>query len=248
MLQCQEFAAWVSIDGTDAPEYGIEVSEDRKSVTCWIASEVGKGASLPQTGSVKPFLFSPLKLTDDDSLLDGVWHERLGLIELRIEPVKVTGVQHSAEAFSLPQIEVHERSKKALTQQITLADPEAFLQPRKFVEYRPTGPELAKFSFKYRPADILCANGIIPASQQPKRKASSEPLRSPSPEYDQADADQEKMLREQLRALGAKRLKTEKKARVKNDPDIVDLTQGGKTKVKTERKSAFVPGEIIDLT
>lgn len=42
MLQFREFFAWVSIDGVEAPEYGVEISEDQKSVTCWIASELGK--------------------------------------------------------------------------------------------------------------------------------------------------------------------------------------------------------------
>jgi hypothetical protein len=42
MLQFREFFAWVSIDGVEAPEYEVEISEDQKSVTCWIASELGK--------------------------------------------------------------------------------------------------------------------------------------------------------------------------------------------------------------
>ncbi|KAF8199821.1 hypothetical protein K438DRAFT_1966185 [Mycena galopus ATCC 62051] len=107
-----------------------------------------------------------------------------------------------------------------------------------------------KIPCAHRPADILRANGIMPPLPQLKRKASAEPTRQPSPHYDQADAEEERMLRERLNALEAKRLKTEKKPRVKNEPHvkdepaIVDLTQGRKKKIKP----AVVPGEIIDLT
>ncbi|KAJ6498906.1 hypothetical protein C8R45DRAFT_1093195 [Mycena sanguinolenta] len=99
----------------------------------------------------------------------------------------------------------------------------------------------------------------MPTPQQPKRKVSAESPCSPSPEYDQADAEREKILcvrsvslseyQRELTALEAKRLKMEKKPRVKDDPDIVaDLTQDSKKKVKKESKPAFTQGEIIDLT
>jgi hypothetical protein len=42
MLHCKEFSAWVSIEGKVTEEYGVEISEDQKSVTCWIPSELGK--------------------------------------------------------------------------------------------------------------------------------------------------------------------------------------------------------------
>ena len=52
-----------------------------------------------------------------------------------------------------------------------------------------------------------------------------------------------------MKELETKRLKTEKKPRVKDEPDmLVDLTQDRKKKVKTESKPTFVRGEIIDLT
>ncbi|KAJ6498903.1 hypothetical protein C8R45DRAFT_980344, partial [Mycena sanguinolenta] len=200
--------------------------------------------------SVKPFVFSPLELTDDDSFLDCSSHRDLGLIELGIRPVQVirenNGIYSSPNALS--EVKVHERSKKAITQQITLAEPELLAEPEPSARTR-SGPNLVKFSFKYRPADVLRANGIMSTPRQPKRKASAEPLRSPSPEYNLADAEEEKMLLERLNALAAKRLKIEKKPRVKVDPDIlVDLTQGRKKRVKTESKPTFVQGEIIDLT
>ncbi|KAF8199959.1 hypothetical protein K438DRAFT_1822920 [Mycena galopus ATCC 62051] len=43
MLQWkEEFTAWITIDGKEAVEYDVQTSEDNKTVTCWIASELGK--------------------------------------------------------------------------------------------------------------------------------------------------------------------------------------------------------------
>jgi hypothetical protein len=42
MLHWKEFSAWVAIDGKETLEYDVEISEDQKTVTCWIASELGK--------------------------------------------------------------------------------------------------------------------------------------------------------------------------------------------------------------
>ena len=40
-----QFEAWVTLDGDDGArreEYAVEVNEQKKLVTCWIASEMGK--------------------------------------------------------------------------------------------------------------------------------------------------------------------------------------------------------------
>ncbi|KAJ7267545.1 hypothetical protein B0H12DRAFT_114310 [Mycena haematopus] len=294
MLQYKEFAAWVSIDGTEAPEYGVEISEDQKSATCWISSELGKkfavhwkntpyhsdtlgnvfmdgtkcdgiiiraGTTKTATKdgvydsqfSKRPFVFSALELTDDDAFLGSSLHQELGLIELKIEPIEVVSSEPATNVALLSEIKVHERSKKAATQQITLAEPELFNTPRLVSICQTTGPELAKFCFKYRPADVLRANGIMPpAPQQLKRKASVEPLRTETSDSDEDedDAREEKMLRERLNAIEAKRLKKDKKPRIKDESDstIVDLTQYRKKKKNSESRLTFIQGEIIDLT
>ncbi|KAJ7933801.1 hypothetical protein B0H13DRAFT_1700663, partial [Mycena leptocephala] len=156
------------------------------------------------------------------------------------------GIPSSGRSRSLSEIKVHERSKKAVTQQITLGEPEVLAKHKTRVNSQPAGPDLVKFSFKYRPADVLRANGIIPSLPQLKRKASAELQSAQTPD---ADGQEEKILRERLKALEAKRIKQEKKPRVKNEADaVVDLTQDRKKKVKLERKESFIQGEIIDLT
>jgi hypothetical protein len=90
---------------------------------------------------LKPFVFSSLELTgdylpfffvffffliidhpsDDDAFLGSPSHQGLGLIELTITPIQVIERNVTAHtAPSLSQAKVHERSKKAVTQQITL--------------------------------------------------------------------------------------------------------------------------------
>ncbi|KAJ7782352.1 hypothetical protein DFH07DRAFT_321222 [Mycena maculata] len=290
---CRQFSAWICIDGKEAPEYEVVTSDDTKTVTCYIPSELGKkftvhwtnasyrgttsgqvkmdgnacggkilhARSLPQTTmndgvsdgrSVRPFMFSSLSLTDDDAFLGGSSaHQDLGVIDLVIAPIEVTARNPapSIPVCSLSELKVHERSKKAVTQQITLANPVALPRPENFVRSRRTGPDIVKFSFKYRPLDILQANGIAPPPSGLKRKAS--PVRASTPDVDLGDKKEAKILREKLNTLEGKRVKKEKKPRVKSEAGaVIDLTQEPKNKkVKLEeRKRPFISGEVIDLT
>ncbi|KAJ6508071.1 hypothetical protein DFH09DRAFT_1050306 [Mycena vulgaris] len=306
MLSREGFSAWITIDGKEATEYDVETSDDQKTVTCWIPSELGKifsvnwkisaypqdtiglvevdgnmcggpivyTHSLPKTShedgisdgmNLKPFMFSSLELTgeiytlfnsliiyrlslDDDAFLGEASHKGLGVIELTILPIEVTERNVAPRVISLPDIKVHERTKKAVTQHITLA--KAVAKPEVFVRWKRAGPDVVKFSFKYRPLDILQANGIAPLPSRLKRKASVDPPRTPTPDEDVADAEEQKILREKLAALEAKRLKKEKKSRVKHEFEAgatIDLTQPRK-KVKLEVKRPLISGEVIDLT
>jgi len=128
--------------------------------------------------------------------------------------------------------------------------------PQSSVNIKRAGPDIVKFCFKYRPIDVLRANGIAPPPPQLKRKASAEPPpRAQTPDDSEALADLEeaRILREKLRALEAKLSKREKKPRIKEEPGaVVDLTQGSSRskskRVKLEEKRPFIPGEVIDLT
>ncbi|KAF9021169.1 hypothetical protein BDZ89DRAFT_1071641 [Hymenopellis radicata] len=42
MKLTETLSAWVTIDGNRAEEYGVEISEEGRNATCWIASEVEK--------------------------------------------------------------------------------------------------------------------------------------------------------------------------------------------------------------
>ncbi|KAJ7160249.1 hypothetical protein C8R46DRAFT_1194645 [Mycena filopes] len=277
MLHWKEFSAWITVDGQEVPEYDVQISEDEKKVTCWVPSEVGKtfsvrlktssfsqeiGGYLTMDGHycsgrlmeghswrnrveyrgvsdgtiVKPFIFSELALTNDDSFL-APSPSQLGLIQLAITP-------------ALAELKLHERSKKGVTQQIGLARPEPLATPIPIKNGRRTGPDIVRFFFKYRPLDVLRANGIAP---QLKRK-------TPEDEEVLADAKEAEMLHERLKALEAKEQKRDNKRRVKDEFEkrpsgVVDLTQDGddsgsqrNKRVKLEERSSFIHGEVIDLT
>ena len=42
MLQLGNHKGWISVDDNELPEYGVQYSEDEKTLTCWIPSKVGK--------------------------------------------------------------------------------------------------------------------------------------------------------------------------------------------------------------
>ncbi|KAJ7761008.1 hypothetical protein B0H16DRAFT_557304 [Mycena metata] len=202
--------------------------------------------------TLRPFIFSTLALTDDDSLLGSSSHPELGLIQLTIVPVQATETNTSLALPSLAELKVHERSKKAVTQQITLAEPEILATPPKTYDLVRIGPNIANFSFKYRPLDVLRANEIAP---QLKRKASPEIPRAATPEDPEALADtrEAEILRERLKALDAKLQKRVKKPNVKDElaGQVIDLTQNSarsNKRVKLEERRPFIPGEVIDLT
>ncbi|KAF7322087.1 hypothetical protein MKEN_00732100 [Mycena kentingensis (nom. inval.)] len=218
MPELNGLSAWVSIGGVDATEYNVEVNAETKTVTCWIASEVGQefivkwkktsfkakknligklyiddnfcggkifrhdrsdqsfvaqyiGATQVDRTQSRPFRFSALKTTDDDSVsMQGV-SENLGSIELRIFSAGAINPDRRPPVRALPQLTVHERSKKAVTQQVSLGDATVKVNKSSAVTVSLNGPPLATFRFLYRPLDVLRANGVAPPL---KRKASAE--------------------------------------------------------------------------
>ncbi|KAJ7680829.1 hypothetical protein DFH06DRAFT_1290564 [Mycena polygramma] len=276
----KDFNAWITIDGEPAEEYDVETSEDQKTVTCWIASQLGKkfsvhcrvpplptcvagyvkmdgvrcGSTVLRPGYhdrvlvkrgitdgtiLKPFMFSSLQVTDDDTFLSSSSNQELGCIELAVAPVDIIGTT----LFPLPSLDqatIHERSKKAVTQQITTAETELVAVPAATLSLRYASPDFVTFSFKYRPLDLLRANGIAPSPPRLKRKASAEPEppRAQTPDSeDLADLQEAEALREKLKALEAKLNKREKKPRVKDEGggEVIDLTRDSARGARSRR-------------
>ncbi|KAJ7923400.1 hypothetical protein B0H13DRAFT_2655225 [Mycena leptocephala] len=182
---------------------------------------------------------------DDDAFLDSS-HEKLGLIELRIGPVEEIdedrtysrgrcGVRKTQKSpilkLKVPDLTVHERVKKGVTQQITLGEPESLDKDDEdgfnHVYTEPSGPDIVKFCFKYRSIEVLRADGIAPRLK--RKKASTDRNRtqiSNAPAEDQpaqnsnALAEEAKVLREKLRAVEAQLQEQEQKPASKSRTNL----------------------------
>ncbi|KAJ6594442.1 hypothetical protein B0H19DRAFT_61919 [Mycena capillaripes] len=245
------------------------------------------------TTSLRHFMFGSLDITDDDAVPESNPDESLGTIALEIWNVEKKDVEPSiwAGMMAPPPKKIHERSKKAVTQQIGFVNVlthSAILtvqahrfcdsvarKPAKVVSCKWTD-RIVTFLFKYRPFDLLRANGIAPPLRDKgKRKASPIPKCEMSDE-DDSDAEEARMLETRLSEIRAKRAqKNPKKRKIKeeDEAELIDLTRpkkkikiedsrvkaeekaqlidltNRKKRIKTEdKRAAFVPGEVIDLT
>ncbi|KAJ7782349.1 hypothetical protein DFH07DRAFT_790351 [Mycena maculata] len=207
-------------------------------------------AGINEITSVRPFVFSSLDVADDDAVLESDSHERLGMIELEIWKVKRNDADPSTWTgvpAPLPK-SVHERSKKAVSQQISFCDPVP-RQPVKVVSCRWTN-RIVKFSFLYRPLDLLRANGIAPSLRDKGKRKAASPECGLSDD-DDSDAEEARLLETRLSEIRAKRAnKNPRKRKIKAEDEsaFIDLTRPRK-KIKLEdHPPVFRPAEIIDLT
>ncbi|KAF7322065.1 hypothetical protein MKEN_00729600 [Mycena kentingensis (nom. inval.)] len=198
---------------------------------------------------LEPFQFSSLKISDDDSLLlqESTNLTNLGCIEIHFFRVTI-GARTTSTARKLPALELHEQTKKAVTQQVQLA--KAIPAEEKFYHVVRQGPCILKFVFRYRPIDVLRANGIAPPLER-SASPSADPQSDEENESNREDPDiaEVKRLEEQLNAARARvaSKQVDKKPRIKSEPEPIDLT--GDAPVRPfKRLKREGGGEIIDLT
>ncbi|THU89703.1 hypothetical protein K435DRAFT_841704 [Dendrothele bispora CBS 962.96] len=219
-------------------------------------SEDGISGIYTSPTSQKPFLFSRLDLTDDDAYLD-TNHTQIGEIKVLffegvIEVIEADSVGFAPGSFK-ELGKVHERSKKAIDHQIGLGTEEQ-------APYQKTSRcrclrTLATMIFRYRPIDILRANGLAPPAPQPpagsqvgeKRPAPPEDaidLTMSDDETDQDDEEEVAALEARLAAIRNKR----RRMKVKSEPGV--KTEPGSASIRKERKRGQVaqPSDVIDLT
>ncbi|KAI0786154.1 hypothetical protein C8Q75DRAFT_282666 [Abortiporus biennis] len=122
------------------------------------------GMSINET-TEKPFIFTKLNTSDDDALIlnNKEKLDKIGSIEVKVFEYKnkkpdLSEWNHSAEKLKI--ILVHERSKKIGSHQISLGDSRT-KPKREFrtVDYVDPQNPLVTFVFRYRPRDILQAQG-----------------------------------------------------------------------------------------
>ncbi|KAL0574146.1 hypothetical protein V5O48_007809 [Marasmius crinis-equi] len=186
--------------------------------------------------AVRPFTFSRLKTTDEDSLSCSASPE-IGEIRIEVHQASVRTLRSQPKGNfrdTPAQVMVNERSKKAVDHQTTFGQA---INTRRtnFVDINTFGLPKAIFCFKYRPLGMLQANGIAP----PPQRKNGEPSGQVKPDPDDVieihdDGESESEELERLR----KRVR------------LLEGRQGerGSKRVKLEVKHEPVVGEVIDLS
>ncbi|KAJ7025777.1 hypothetical protein C8F04DRAFT_1127548 [Mycena alexandri] len=226
---------YVKVDGMDCGGYPLLLV---RAGGRWLGTGHRDSVSVSPT-TRRSLLFGRQQFTDDDRFLDTSISPDLGTICPELDDVFVYRTPPMPRQYAaLPSNaqKLHERSKKATGHSVQFGT--------EFRRYVPLGARiditntvaeslkrLAKFTFKYRPIDLLKANGIAPPD--PPRPVPRPAAIEVIPDEDEeVIASKIKALQDQLAAIRKK-------------------TQRPVTKVKKEikvEKSIFLPGEVIDLT
>jgi len=222
----------VSIDGVNCGKSKRKFKHDHLQSQPAVSHRKSFRTSLT---TVRLFTFSRIELTDDDAYLDTPTSPKLGDIELDIEEV-VLGNKRKPFLKNIPEpSKVHERSKKALGHRFTLG---AEVVSRKTYAYDHTVVRhVCTFIFKYRPLEILQANGIAPL---PKGGSQATPTEDNAINEGGNESD----TCQRIQALEAE-LRSLKRERANRSKRI-------KTEVKAEPEAFSHAraqiGEVIDLT
>lgn len=131
------------------------------------------------TTTIKHFLFAPLELTDDDKFLDTSPPLGLGDIVLSIYRIEITSIRDRVPSAPPQEQQVHERTKKATVHRVKLGTEQTCASTRIFFGKHLDEHPIATFVFKYRPLDVLQANGIVSAPVEETHNTIDEPVPAP---------------------------------------------------------------------
>ncbi|KAK6996511.1 hypothetical protein R3P38DRAFT_1963845 [Favolaschia claudopus] len=134
----------------------------------------------------RPLMFARQVLTDDDDLLTAAISPELGTIRIEMRDVQSRPHWRTRDStwnnFSLgPQV-LHERSKKAIEHSVQFGD--EYLTANHVGDPIEVIQVLATFVFKYRPIELLRAQGIAPRPQARDRGRDSKDSRGSSRSHD----------------------------------------------------------------
>ncbi|OSC99728.1 hypothetical protein PYCCODRAFT_1372578 [Trametes coccinea BRFM310] len=133
----------------------------------------------------RPFIFSPLVVTDDETAASPKQKLDAGFGTIQVKMIRVKQFIRSGgtSRLSLDDIgvgPVHETSKKAGVHTVSLGEPMERSSAQPVAYYDAIGREkhpFATFIFRYRPLELLKANGIVP---RPPKATKKRPLESQS--------------------------------------------------------------------
>ncbi|KAJ3882053.1 hypothetical protein F5051DRAFT_395342 [Lentinula edodes] len=159
---------FVLLDGKKCGGSVISSDLDKPNYTCKEYIRTG-----PTT--VKPFEFSQISLTDDDTRADpDLLTTELGQIELLIVRVRVKSYETSQTRGASKQQLLHEKAKKGIQHQTTFGKTVAST-PRQAVRLEQISDDaVARFRFLYRPIDMLKAKGIV-SPDKPRAQTATGP-------------------------------------------------------------------------
>jgi len=186
----------------------------------------------------RPYVFSPIEFTDDDtSFNQNASLHALGEISIEIWRVEMGRAISDPNTIFPEEQKVNERSKKALVHRVKLGEEVQAMQspvcPCNKLDLEPA----VTFVFKYRPLEMLKANGLVPIVAGQKRRAAADPgedeLKKEGSEVEDDDAEIQ-ALEERMNILKARR--GHRNSTVK------------RVKIEPRNQNVFVPGEVIDLT
>ncbi|KIO23825.1 hypothetical protein M407DRAFT_26754 [Tulasnella calospora MUT 4182] len=130
--------------------------------------------------SLRPFVFESVKTTDDDAYLNHSLDRKApGTIRVEMHRVRVLSRPEAWQPSHAPKPAptVHERSKKAGGHVTRLGKQEAPARLPKWLSSKPYSPSdtepWVSFEFRYRPAAILQAEGIMPKLQARRSETQS---------------------------------------------------------------------------
>lgn len=172
------FAAYVHIDGIYASGILINPGEARMHAGVYLTEQ-----------TLRPFSFTMLELTDDDSTLAETRKimDNLGVIEVRFHRA-LRGDATQARVVNTTLFSgqpVHEKCKKLSSHRVSLGNPIMGVATTRYTAHLIDGVDkpFARFFFRYRPLDLLQAHGIVPLPREPPRERSA----IPGPSVDRRD-------------------------------------------------------------
>ncbi|KAH7907672.1 hypothetical protein BJ138DRAFT_1116488 [Hygrophoropsis aurantiaca] len=229
----------VTVDGIQCKGKIIRPSSKHDTRCCSCFSD--------STGT-RDFLFSRVQLTDDESYLDHAVSEQLGEIRLKIVFGRAGGRIERKDDLPVPPSEekIHERSKKVISHRVGFAELVKHDGSRSLTSFCENNVSPLVFVFKYRPLEILQANGIAPLIPAVNPKAPPDALDGDVKIQEGTDIDANIMALENK----LKRLRSQKEASLKTGPQAKRV----KTEIKAEEASTLheykpiTPREVIDLT
>ncbi|KAJ3822348.1 hypothetical protein F5880DRAFT_1720190 [Lentinula raphanica] len=227
----------------DGQSFGGKFMDTGAPRTCTFAG-VRTSATTQQ-----PFVFSNVELTDDDHYLNEA-SAGLGDIKLVLSHVTLGGWSSQATYAKCNTIsKIHEKSKKATGHKVDLGDEQSIPHTSKLNATR--HDVIVNFVFKYRPLDMLRANGIAPpapcTSTSTKRSKSAVKTEVLDLTIDAASEDDEdtrrmRSLEEELEQI--RRRKRRKTQHIKTEPTVKPEPGTSSSRDRNRHTS----DDVIDLT